>query len=91
MPENALTGGCVRIRVNKPTDRGVVVAGVEPIPARLGVVKIASVAQGGEVCNMACIVCYIVAVATFLPPLFYHIVRVLSIAHLGERKCGLYL
>ena len=49
MPENALTGGNITIRIQEPSDNGVVIAGIQPIEAGFGVVEITAVSEGIEV------------------------------------------
>ena len=63
MPENALPCRNIAIRIDKPTDFGVIVAGIEPIPAGFGIVEVASITQGVKICYVIRVRAYVVAVA----------------------------
>ena len=55
MPENALPCRNIAIRVDKPTYHGVIVAGIEPVPAGFGVIEITAVSKRVKVSDVACV------------------------------------
>ena len=53
MANNALASSCIAIRINEPTNGGIIVSALEVIEASLGVVDISTIAQRVDICQRA--------------------------------------
>ena len=79
MAEQSLTGRNIAVRGNKPPDVGIVVSGVEVVPAGFDVEVIATVAERVDIGDVGFIVRNIVTAAVgdlpVVPPRVVHILR----------------
>ena len=53
MSNNALASSCIAIRIEEPTNGGIIVSALEIIEASLGVVDVSTVAQRVDICQRA--------------------------------------